>query len=132
VQGVSIDESHFQLEWSPSMPVIRVLAAVAVADIDSARSWYNRLLGRPPDAVPMDSLTEWHFPPNGMIQLVEDAERGGRSLLTLVVDDLKGELATLRKRGIEPGTMDDTTSDKVMFATVMDPDGNAITLVEQR
>ena len=38
------------------MPIIRVLAAVAVADIDSARSWYNRLLGRPPDAVPMDSL----------------------------------------------------------------------------
>jgi hypothetical protein len=114
------------------MPITRVLAAVAVADIDSARSWYNRLLGRPPDAVPMDSLAEWHFPQNGMIQLVEDVERGGRSLLTLVVDDLKRELVALRNRGLEPGAMDDTTSDKVMFATVMDPDGNVITLVEQR
>jgi hypothetical protein len=28
--------------------------------------------------------------------------------------------------------MDDATSDKVLFATVTDPEGNAITLVEQR
>lgn len=28
--------------------------------------------------------------------------------------------------------MDDTTSDKVRFATLTDPEGNAITLVEQR
>jgi hypothetical protein len=38
----------------------------------------------------------------------------------------------LRERGLDAGAMDDTTSDKVMFATVTDPDGNAITLVEQR
>jgi hypothetical protein len=28
--------------------------------------------------------------------------------------------------------VDDTTSDKVLFATVTDPDGNAIKLVEER
>lgn len=36
------------------MPVNRVLAAVAVADVDSARGWYERLLGRSADALPMD------------------------------------------------------------------------------
>jgi catechol 2,3-dioxygenase-like lactoylglutathione lyase family enzyme len=113
------------------MPVKRVLAALAVADVDSARRWYERLLGRPADALPMDGLAEWHFPQDGVIQLVEDADRAGRSLLTLGVDDLKRELVTLRERSLEPGAMDDTTSDMVLFATLSDPDGNAITLVEQ-
>jgi hypothetical protein len=114
------------------MPVNRVLAALAVADVDSALGWYERLLGRPADALPMEGLAEWHFPQSGAIQLVEDADRAGRSLLTLEVDDLNRELLTLRERGLDPGPMDDTTSDKVLFAAVTDPEGNAITLVEQR
>jgi catechol 2,3-dioxygenase-like lactoylglutathione lyase family enzyme len=114
------------------MPVNRVLAGLAVADFDAARGWYERLLGRPADALPMDGLAEWHFPQSGVIQVVADADRAGRSLLTLDVDDLERELAALRERGLDPGTMDDTTSDKVLFATVTDPEGNAITLVEQR
>jgi predicted enzyme related to lactoylglutathione lyase len=114
------------------MPVNRVLAALAVADVDSAVHWYESLLGRPADALPMEGLAEWHFPQSGAIQLVEDADRAGRSLLTLGVDDLNRELLTLRERGLDPGSMDDTTSDKVLFATVTDPEGNAITLVEQR
>jgi predicted enzyme related to lactoylglutathione lyase len=114
------------------MPVNRVLAAIAVTDVDSAVGWYERLLGRPADARPMGGLAEWHVAGSGVIQLVEDAERGGRSLLTLGVDDLNRELASLRERGLDPAAMDDTTSDKVLFATVSDPEGNAITLVEQR
>ena len=114
------------------MPVNRVLAPLAVADVNSALSWYERLLGRPADALPMDGLAEWHFPNSGVIQLVEDADRAGRSLLTLDVDDLKGELVNLQDRGLDPGPIDETTSDKVLFATVTDPEGNTITLVEQR
>ncbi len=114
------------------MTVNRVLAALAVANVDSAAGWYERLVGRPADALPMPGLAEWHFPNSGAIQLVEDAERAGRSLLTLDVGDLKQELATLRERGLAPGAMDDTSSEIVLFATVTDPDGNAITLVEQR
>jgi predicted enzyme related to lactoylglutathione lyase len=114
------------------MPITRVLAALAVADVNAALPWYERLLGRPADALPMDGLAEWHFPSGGVIQVVEDPERAGRSLLTLGVDDLKRELTILGERGLEPGAMDDKTSDKVLFATVTDPEGNAITLVEQR
>jgi predicted enzyme related to lactoylglutathione lyase len=114
------------------MPVNRVLAGLAVADVASALRWYERLLGRSADALPMDGLAEWHFSQGGVIQLVEQADRAGKSLLTLDVDDLKRELAVLRERGLDPGPLDDTTSDKVLFATVMDPEGNAITLVEQR
>ena len=38
----------------------------------------------------------------------------------------------MRERSLDPGGLDDTTSDKVLIATVTDPEGNAITLVEQR
>lgn len=113
------------------MPITDVLAGMAVADVESALPWYERLLGRPADALPMDGLAEWHFR-SGVIQVIADPDRAGRSLLTLGVDDLEGELNTLRERGLGPGAIDDETSDKVLFATVTDPDGNAITLVEQR
>ena len=62
----------------------------------------------------------------------EDPDRAGGSLLTLGVDDLHRELDRLRERGLNPGAMDDTTSERVLFAMVTDPDGNAVTLVEQR
>ena len=64
--------------------------------------------------------------------MVQDADRAGRSLLTLSVDDLKQKLARLRERGLDADAMEDTTSDKVLFATATDPEGNAITPVEQR
>jgi predicted enzyme related to lactoylglutathione lyase len=114
------------------MPVNRVLASVAVADVDAALPWYERLFGRPADELPMVGLAEWHVPSGGVVQLVESAERAGRSLLTLDLDDLERELAAMRERGLDAGALDDTTSDKVLIATATDPEGNAITLVEQR
>lgn len=41
---------------------IAVLAGIAVADFDAAVSWYERLLGRPADDLPMGGLAEWHSP----------------------------------------------------------------------
>jgi predicted enzyme related to lactoylglutathione lyase len=114
------------------MSVNRVLAGIAVADVDAALPWYERLFGRPADALPMAGLAEWHFPSGGVVQLVANAERGGRSLLTLDLDNLEQELAAIRERGLDAGPLDDTTSDTVLIATAIDPEGNAITLVEQR
>jgi predicted enzyme related to lactoylglutathione lyase len=113
------------------MSVNRVLAGVAVADVDAAKPWYKRLFGRPADAEPMGGLAEWHFPSGGVVQLVASAERAGRSLLTLDVDGLEGEVAAMQERGIDAGPLDNTTSEKVLIATTVDPEGNAVTLVEQ-
>jgi catechol 2,3-dioxygenase-like lactoylglutathione lyase family enzyme len=114
------------------MPVNEVLAGVAVADHDSAVGWYEKLLGRPPDATPMPGLAEWHFAETGSIQVIQDAEHAGGALLTVGVDDLREQVAAIEGRGLAPGPIDDTTSDKVQFTTVTDPDGNTITLVEER
>jgi predicted enzyme related to lactoylglutathione lyase len=114
------------------MPVNRVLAGIAVADVDAALRWYEMLFGRPADQLPMEGLAEWHVPSGGVVQLVASAERAGRSLLTLDFEDLKQELAVMRNRGLDAGPLDDTTSDKVLIAATSDPEGNAITLVEQK
>jgi len=51
---------------------------------------------------------------------------------TLNVDALGEELHRLRERGLDPDAADNQTSDKVLFAPVTDPEGNTITLVEER
>ena len=60
------------------MPVNRVLAGLAVADVDAALLWYERLFGRPADALPMEGLAEWHVPSGGVVQLIASAERAGQ------------------------------------------------------
>jgi glyoxylase I family protein len=114
------------------MSVNRVLAGIPVADVDAALPWYERLFGRQPDETPMEGLAEWHVPAGGVVQLVASGERAGGGLLTLDLDDLKEELEAMQKRGLDAGPLDDTTSDKVLIATTTDPEGNEITLVEQR
>jgi hypothetical protein len=47
------------------MAIDKVLADVAVDDFASALTWYERLLGRPADAAPMEGLAEWHLAEGG-------------------------------------------------------------------
>lgn len=114
------------------MSVTSVLAGIPVSDFEGAVTWYERLLGRPADERPMDGLAEWHQPGTGAIQVIRDDARAGNALLTLSVDDLASQVASIEERGLVPGAVDDTTSAKVLIATIADPDGNTITLVEPR
>lgn len=111
------------------MPIINVLAGVAVADMEAARSWYERLLGRPADSVPMPSLAEWSLVGGGGIQLSVDPERTGTSAVTIGVDDIDAHVAGLAERGL---TLDavDTASGMFRIATATDPDGNSITFAQ--
>jgi hypothetical protein len=80
---------------------------------------------------PMEGLAEWLFG-GARLQLVESADRAGKSTVTLVVDDVKAYYEELGKRGLNPGALDETTSDKVLFGYIADPEGNQIALVELR
>jgi hypothetical protein len=112
-----------------SLEVAGVLAALAVSDMEKAIEWTTRLFGRPPDARPMETLADWDFGPQGTLQLVLDPDRAGGSLVTLHVQGIAAARARLAERGITLD-YDDTTSTKVKFGQLSDPDGNAITLVE--
>lgn len=113
------------------MQITNLLAGVAVRDLDQAKRWYETLFARPADAEPMPGLAEWHTP-GGVLQLVLDAHRAGGSLVTIWVPDARTALADLATRGGPNTHLDDTTSDTVLFATILDPDGNAVTIVQLR
>jgi glyoxylase I family protein len=80
-----------------------VLAVVPVADIDTARDWYEHLLGRTPDNHPMEGLAEWRVTDTGWLQVWEDPDRAGTALLNFAVDDLAAHLDELASRGFSPG-----------------------------
>jgi hypothetical protein len=60
---------------------------------------------------------------------VEDGDRAGSSLVTVVVDSLDERLATLEAEGIAAGPIAGTPG-RVRAVTVADPEGNLITFGE--
>ena len=111
------------------MPINVLFAGVPVAELHAALAWYERLLGGPPDLVPNESERMWRLTDGGWVYVVADAERAGRGLLTLIVDDLDAHLVELADRGIEAGELE-AISETTRKAVLVDPDGNRITLGE--
>jgi predicted enzyme related to lactoylglutathione lyase len=104
-----------------------LFAGIPVSDIASGREWHETFLGRSPDMVPNEREVCWQVADGGWIYVVEDADRTGKGLLTLLVDDLDAELAKLAERGVEPGSLD-VIPNAARKAEFVDPDGNRITL----
>jgi hypothetical protein len=67
----------------------------------------------------------WRVSEHAWIYVVADAERAGKALLTILVDDLDDQIAQLAGRGLEP-TKRETYAEGVRKITYYDPDGNAI------
>jgi predicted enzyme related to lactoylglutathione lyase len=63
----------------------------------------------------------------GWIYVVGDAERAGRALLTLLVDDLDAQVAALAERGLTPDELE-TVPGVYREAVFKDPEGNQISL----
>lgn len=112
------------------MTIKNALAGVAVRDLDNAIVWYTKLLGHAPDQQPMPELAEYTFASGGWMQIFADADRAGRSSVTLAVDDLDAELERLETAGISASQP--TRSDYVDTAIVKDPDGNQIVLAQAK
>ncbi len=110
------------------MTIEHVLAVIPVSDINTARTWYGRLLGREPDNHPMETLIEWRATDNGWVQVTQDAERAGTALLNFAVDDLPAHRADLVSRGLAPGEIQDVNKG-VQLSAITDPDGNTITFI---
>lgn len=112
-----------------TITVDHVLAVVAVRDFDRGHHWYEQLLGAPATNVPMaGNLAEWRITNGGWLQVFHDPGRAGTSMVNLAVADLDGDVEAIRERGIEPGEVI-TANKGVRLCTVLDPDGNQITII---
>lgn len=104
------------------------IASLPVDGIERASDWYERLIGRPADSVPMKEVAEWQFERGGWLQIYDAPDRAGGGSLTLSVIDLDEEVSRLRELGMEINVT--TDSDPVRVAMLEDPDGNRIALAE--
>lgn len=111
------------------LPVSAVLAAVPSSDMARSEAFYEALIGRPTDERPMPVLAQWRWD-GGVLQVVEDADRAGGGLVTLIVADMSDAVRGLRQRGLTVHAEEGSVVAQV--ATLTDPDGNQITLVEAR
>ena len=111
------------------MTVNVLFAGVAVSDLEEALDWYERFLGGPPDMAPHEGERAWQLTSDGWLYVVEDPERAGRGLVTLMVDDLDVRIAGLHRRGIETGDVE-RLNEKTRRLSVSDPEGNRIQLGE--
>jgi predicted enzyme related to lactoylglutathione lyase len=109
------------------MGVTATFAGIAVRDFRSMVDWYERLLGREPDMYPHDTEAAWQLTEGGWLYVVEDPERAGDALLTLLVDDLDDEVARVAASGLEMEPIY-TIPGKARKAETDDPEGNRISL----
>jgi predicted enzyme related to lactoylglutathione lyase len=102
-----------------------LFAGIAVNDLDAAIPWYERLLDGPPDMTPNESERAWRLTDGSWIYVVADAQRAGKALLTVMVDDLDERVAALEDRGIDVGEVKEIT-ENVRKVEIADPEGNRI------
>jgi hypothetical protein len=100
-----------------------LFAAVPTAGYAAGRAWWTRFFDREPDLVPNDNEACWQVADHGWIYVIGDAERAGRALVTLLVDDLDAWLARLGDVGEI-----DTMPGGIRTCHISDPEGNTIQL----
>ena len=102
-----------------------LFAGIAVSDFETARRWYERLLGAQPAFLPHATEAVWELAEHRFVYILEDPERAGRALQTIFVDDLDTLVADIAARGIEPDERV-TYPGKARKAIYRDADGNEI------
>ena len=111
------------------MAVDVLFAAIPVARLEPAVDWYERFLDAPPDMAPNEIERAWQLTDGGWLYVIEDEDRAGRSLATLIVDDLDSRIARLNELGIKTGEVQ-WINEGTRKLEVTDPDGNRIGLGE--
>lgn len=109
------------------MEIEGLFAVIATADMERSEAFYTALVGRGPDDRPMDGLIQWRDLPNHL-QVVQDAEKAGASMATIVTPDMAAARKALQDAGLSLGQ--DIQGDFGIIAQIDDPDGNRLTLAE--
>ena len=113
------------------MEISQVLPVVPVRNMEIAIEWYEKLLGRPADSRPMESLANWTITDNSTLQVFHDPTNAGHVSVNFSVTSMEDAQEELQARGIVLGDLFEA-SQFARILPVTDPDGNTITLLEKR
>jgi hypothetical protein len=113
------------------MAVEHVCTGIPVADYGAGLTWYKSFFDRAPDVIINPTEAMWQATEGGWIYVVEDADRAGNALVTVLVDDLDGIVSGMSERGIAIGEVDEAPG-LWKKTTIVDPEGNRFTYAEIR
>ncbi len=103
---------------------LHLFAGLRVRDYQSARPWYEQLLGEPA-FFPLPTEAVWTLADERSIYVVEHPDGAGNSVVTVFVDDLDAHVAAIAARGLDPDERE-TLSNGVRKAIYRDRDGNEV------
>ena len=113
------------------MDVEIAFTGVPVSALAAARDFFERLLGRPADVEVTADEVMWYLSERAWLYVVVDRRRAGHGLVSLSVADLDATLGELGSRGVVPVSTE-VVGDAGRKATVLDPDGNSVAILEVR
>ena len=108
-----------------------MFTGVPVSDLAAGRTFFEGLFGHPPDIVPNDDEVMWRLTETAWLYLVVDPAHAGHAVATLSGGDLDSTLSELAERGVGCGPVE-VVGTAGRKATLRDPDGNGVALVEVR
>ncbi len=111
------------------MDVDIAFTGVPVSELDAGRGFFERLFGRPADVLVADDEVMWRLSESAWLYVVVDPGRAGNALVALSVVDLDTALSELGGRGLSPHAVEDV-GDGGRKATLLDPDGNSVAIIE--
>jgi hypothetical protein len=103
---------------------LHLFAGLRVRDFRAARPWYELLLGEP-SFFPHDTEAVWTLAEDRSVYVVEQPDGAGHSVVTVFLDDLDSQMASIAARGLEPDEVE-TYANGVRKAIYRDPDGNEV------
>ncbi|ALJ20546.1 VOC family protein [Microbacterium sp. No. 7] len=104
----------------------QVFAGLPVRDLSAAIDWYSVFFGRSPDEV-VGEEAMWHVAAATWLFVAPDEKRAGGGLMTLGVPRLEAYLPRWRSAGMVHQPVE-TYGNGVQHVTIVDPDGNSISL----
>ncbi|MBK9747194.1 MAG: VOC family protein [Chloroflexi bacterium] len=102
-----------------------LFAGIPVVDFATARTWYEQLLGSPPNFFPHDTEAVWELAEHRYLYIVQQPEHAGHARHTLFVENLDALIAQIAERGLAPAQQE-TYAQGVRKITYRDADGNEI------
>jgi predicted enzyme related to lactoylglutathione lyase len=112
------------------MNVDVAFTGVAVSELVAAREFFERLFGRPADIMVNADEEMWRVAEAAWLYVVVDPPRAGHALVALAVPDLDAALSELEDRGLRPVTVELVGDAGSKKATLRDPDGNTVAVIE--
>jgi catechol 2,3-dioxygenase-like lactoylglutathione lyase family enzyme len=103
---------------------LHLFAGLRVRDFQTARPWYERLLGEPA-FFPHATEAVWTLAEDRSVYVVEHADGAGNGVVTIFLDDLDARVAAIAERGLKPDDHE-TYANGVRTVIYRDPDGNEL------